>query len=253
MSLVLNTNAGDDLYSSDVIPWWIKYPDFTQLLLKPNFWTNPNIDSVIVETINWTNINWYFADMSRNAFYNVNAQVGGIDWWIWWKTINWPIYFISHGSFKWWEIIWKDIIFAIMFSCYSNNNNANITESVWLMHTDWTYTEIASETLHQVTSAYTSDPVSQVPLKMGSLYDLIFKHVTTQWVIAQQGDKICLKITNRQVANWWNYVYQRSYSSFWMSSSWEFSCLPWYYNGSYYINKWQPLTSPCTPIQVSIE
>lgn len=166
MSLVINSNSW---WSYEVSNWQSStssYPDFSQLLLKPRWWTSMMFDYAIDKfaeniatnlptalNINWTIVNYLCDDL---IFPNCEFWISSW-WWYWslwafrvgsdWTEATMRIWL--NIPLEAWKIIWKKIRREACASVKTGDyltSSASITFSltavVKLLHTDWTLTTV---------------------------------------------------------------------------------------------------------------
>ena len=209
MSLVINSNeAGADYVIAnnnfvDVFPEISK-----NIYLMPKsieiawIWLTPS-SLPIIETVNWTPINWYF---------NVGVEPYNVIW-INWQNVNdiivcayatasntsWTTYksstvrFATQFSLNEWDIIWKTVMMkAIKFWTRSWTTQYPTTWYVSvllrILHTDWTLTNICDLQRPERTWNW-----NRSDFTFSELENLL--KFTWNWIVAQSGDRIVADIS----------------------------------------------------------
>lgn len=230
MSLVLNTNAsGGGWYeiSNDFLDI---YPDIKNKIIF-NFWNWKAHSSVAitdwpyVASVNWTKINFRWTSVVAPQHYtsvNWNDQWPVFFWYTTvtaWTTVQKRVWLPVR--LKWWEVIWKEIIWW-RFYCFWYSYRMNtwtFSQKVWLLHTDWTITYIW-ELNYTITAVQSGDMCSFSVVReggatiSGTCYQPIYSWdsiLTWSWVVAQEWDIIICDLTlvistvnsaNTQYATW---------------------------------------------------
>ena len=212
MSLVLNTNTSwwwYQLSNQDIVQ---SYPELNNNIIIWPTWRRRWISATPVLTVNWTSIDDFCAIVSAPDLYEVK-------W-----PINWqysPIatacnFLSSVGQattmtrriwtaypIQSWLIIWKKIIFPKLFYW---NTSWNLPSSyltsmylkVWVLHTDWTITYIATQEIDITTRNWwnsyyfnTGTFWSNRTTSYG-FYEMIWSNVliTTSWYTTQEWDYV---------------------------------------------------------------
>lgn len=238
--LVLNTNQSwggwYEKSNQNVFP--DMYPNFNSALLLfltrwqitiPNGWAISTLPAV--ETINGTPINYYFWNIISPQYYI----------WTWsWSDQNFNIYLANSmtGSVRfwtdiwlaWWELIWKEIIawFYWIRENYINQRTISwtIQMDVWLLHQDWTITSIANLSFSVPRTSANSNQIIEASNRIN--------RQTTNWVVAQAGDRIIVDYN-------WTCNYE------WSLSWWQ------YFFIDFWNNYTQNDTARFSPIQISID
>lgn len=237
MSLVLNTNASWWAYrvSNEECnaPW---YPDFNQLLLKPNIPSRHTLSSQtfpttwdVVKLVNWTPINFWSEDIYAPICFQW-------DWawnWIWWTSdLSWSAWTTYSVRFwipyqmEAWKIIGKEIYWMVAYSSSNNPSAKTFSITVWLLHSDWTISKLPTITKDVPSYGYSSWVVVEYNQSNANW-------LTTQvwdYVIAELVYSMSVSSENMSFWRWW-----------WRQVQW----FSWVWSTA---NSCRPL-----PIQISIE
>lgn len=239
--LTLNTNAWwENIWNrvSNTFLWW--YPDFKQILLKPSTQFS---SSTNVWNVNWTTINNFCSRISewRCFLWTSTASNYWNLWkfsqWYWWllsttdTEFEYQVIVSSLWNLSWWEIVWKEIWCTSKLTNSSSFNRAFVNGCVWkiipwLLHTDWTITNIIELT-----------DTTNVAKWWNYWCNFYWQW---NWVVAQEWDKpiakLYFKVKRRSTQTETQWASLTTTMEFWYdwSASWE----PW---------------TACTPIQVSID
>ena len=261
MSLVLNTNSSEwNIWTrmSNSMLW--TYPDFTQILFKPNCMQRTVADTSFITSeqsqfsVNWTVINMISSNLSeaRNYLWTNTAWDYGWYWfvnfhlklsWSSWSTITLPaqspttIWCLWHC--EWWEIIWKTVfrrwwIYAYTYNQSHRFKNIVLWMTAWLLHSDWTITRWTTYT----------KTISEIGW-YGTYIDWVAIYGQSSWIVAMEWDMVIAKIEMVSWQFYWAQTWTNQEQFFWIIF-WS----DWSSNGTQVWSSWY---WRCSPLQISIE
>lgn len=254
-----------------ILGW--KYPDFSQILLKPWLSTTLNISSWATPatiwtdnwfSVNWTPVNFISRALSENSYYKGSWTAW--DYWMSWAfrytaerdtswgvwpadtTPNFTFRIAAPWTLSWWEIIWKIIQVALIswgrLASYWNGGYFwyKVKFKPWCLHSDWTITYAQTDSWRLLSWRLFKTAVQTVFVW------------TTSGVEAQEWDIFILDVSVQPfwwVGGTWTFTL---YIYFW--NDWSVDTFHWYPNSS--SSSTSSLNVPVAgmwpnPFQVSIE
>lgn len=214
MSLVLNTNKswwwGYQLSNGEI---WVSYPQFenncilfAQVSLD-NWSTIPT-----AYTVNWTAVNfmtWVLEAPSCFQIADYTWNASNIPWWYYiWNVWNLPSNIIriwTKEPISAWMTIWKTVVFPQLLQRSASTSTTRLTDityKVWLLHSDWTISYIATTTI----TTWTTKSIYMLPTTWDwttwrdftSYYYQKFWETNqvsmTSWIVSQAWDYIIAEI-----------------------------------------------------------
>lgn len=242
-----------------MIPMW-RYPDFSQILLKPQFkWqfslpancTPASIGTTYWFSVNWTPVNFIWSALSESDYYKWTSTASNywFNWYFGWPTVKSAadqlyqtdtIRIWATWQLEWWEIIWRQVfakVWRYVGDNFSDWNHRKLVMGVkpWLLHTDWTITYAT-----EVNS-------NEIRINRYTTFWWVIVNWTTDWIEAQAWDYVIVDVAFKFYyfyVNTWNENVSVYYKriNFWIDWS---PNVDWTVNGD-------GDSRPC-PIQISIE
>jgi len=214
MSLVLNTNTSwwwaYQLSNSDI---WVSYPQFENncILFAQVSLENWN-EIQTAYSVNWTAVNFITWVLEAPWCFQIADYTWAADHIPWWYYI-WNINTLPSNTIRiWtreavsaWLTIWKTVVFPQLLQRSANssvNRLSSITYKVWLLHSDWTISYIATKTITSGTMQYINMFPStwdwSVWKSFSSYYYKNFWYTNevsrTNWIVSQEWDYIIAEI-----------------------------------------------------------
>lgn len=246
--LVLNTNEWNEnaLWRMSNKEF-LSYPDFEQILLMPPWMISWHTQTDWTISVYWIPIHAYCSDIYQAQYNNWTIWTSADIWWLAWvawatttPSTAWTVYwrFASNFKLKWWEIIWKSIIWTCSLNSTSSFTwqswNMSAIIKFYLIHSDWTMSTI-----------WTSDTITRSTRATAQIYSNSVEYwwhkhrsfnISTSWIVAQEWDVLMFEIE-----------FQHSVSSYTWNSTTSYQMTFW---SAWW---WSWPETIATPIQISIE